>query len=96
MSTGPHRFILEALDPDHGSPVLVTSFYVLDLGDLVGDQVDDTGDPLAPDEVEDVQRLLDYGGAPLAGRTGFGGNTWLYSRPIIISTTSLSAFVPAR
>src|SRR6266566_837253 len=34
MSTGPHRFILEALDPDHGSPVLVTSFYVLDLGDL--------------------------------------------------------------
>ena len=27
--------------------------------------------------------------------TGFGGKTWLYSRPIIISTTSLSDFVPA-
>ena len=26
---------------------------------------------------------------------GFGGNTWLYSRPIIISTTSLSVLAPA-
>ena len=26
---------------------------------------------------------------------GFGGKTWLYSRPIIISTTSSSVFVPA-
>ena len=30
-----------------------------------------------------------------ARAAGFGGKMWLYSRPIIISTTSLSVFVPA-
>jgi hypothetical protein len=34
MSTGPHRFILQALDPDHGSPVLETLFLVTELEDL--------------------------------------------------------------
>ena len=42
----------------------------------------------------------DYAGQDLDQRrfaraAGFGGKMWLYSRPIIISTTSLSVFVPA-
>jgi hypothetical protein len=32
MSNGPHRFVLQALDPDHGSPVLEAIFLVTDLG----------------------------------------------------------------
>jgi hypothetical protein len=34
MSTGPRRFILQALDPDHGSPVLEAMLLVTDLEDL--------------------------------------------------------------
>jgi hypothetical protein len=34
MSTGPRRFILQALDPDHGSPVLEAMFLVTELEDL--------------------------------------------------------------
>jgi len=34
MSTRPLRFILQALDPDHGSPVLETAFSVTELEDL--------------------------------------------------------------
>jgi hypothetical protein len=34
MSTGPRRFILQALDPDHGSPVLEALFLVTELEDL--------------------------------------------------------------
>lgn len=33
-STGPRRFILQALDPDHGSPVLEALFLVTELEDL--------------------------------------------------------------
>lgn len=34
MSTGPRRFILQALDPDHGSPVLEALFFVAEFEDL--------------------------------------------------------------
>jgi hypothetical protein len=34
MSTGPRRFILQALDPDHGSPVFEAMFLVIELEDL--------------------------------------------------------------
>lgn len=34
MSSGPRRFILQALDPDHGSPVLEAMFLVAELEDL--------------------------------------------------------------
>ncbi|SHK02731.1 hypothetical protein SAMN05444159_2219 [Bradyrhizobium lablabi] len=34
MSTGPRHFILQALDPDHGSPVLEAMLLVTDLEDL--------------------------------------------------------------
>jgi len=34
MSAGPRRFILQALDPDHGSPVLEALFLVTELEDL--------------------------------------------------------------
>jgi len=34
MSTGPRRFVLQALDPDHGSPVLEALFLVTELEDL--------------------------------------------------------------
>jgi len=34
MSAGPRRFILQALDPDHGSPVLEALFFVTELEDL--------------------------------------------------------------
>ena len=45
--------------------------------------------------VQDRLRTSSTGGASLAARAGLGGKTWLYSRPIISSTTSLSVFVPA-
>jgi hypothetical protein len=34
MTTGPRRFILQALDPDHGSPVLEATILVTELEDL--------------------------------------------------------------
>jgi len=34
MSTGSRRFVLQALDPDHGSPVLEALFLVNELEDL--------------------------------------------------------------
>lgn len=34
MSDAPHRFFLQALDPDHGCPVLEVAFYVVDLREL--------------------------------------------------------------
>src|SRR5260370_4050892 len=36
ISTGQRRFILQALDPDHGSPVLEALFFVTELEDLRG------------------------------------------------------------
>ena len=52
----------------------------------------DVAQPVGPAQVPDLeQRRL----RPFARAAGFGGNTWLYSRPIIISTTSSSVFVPA-
>jgi len=44
MNTTPRRFILQALDPDHGSPVLETLFLVERLDDLrilLGSSADD-------------------------------------------------------
>ena len=35
-------------------------------------------------------------GLPVSAACGLAGKMWLYSRPIIISTTSLSVLVPAR
>jgi hypothetical protein len=43
MSTGPRRFILQALDSDHGSPVLEAMFLVSELEDLRA-LLDDAGD----------------------------------------------------
>jgi hypothetical protein len=43
MSTGPRRFILQALDSDHGSPVLEALFFVTDHEDLRA-LLDDAGD----------------------------------------------------
>jgi hypothetical protein len=51
MSNGPHRFILQALDPDHGSPVLEALFLVPDLDELralldIGDDYPEFGTDL--------------------------------------------------
>jgi hypothetical protein len=43
ISTGPRRFILQALDPDHGSPVLEVLFLATELEDLRA-LLDDAGD----------------------------------------------------
>ena len=46
--------------------------------------------------VQERLRISRIGGLSLAASAGLGGKTWLYSRPIIISTTSSSVLVPAR
>ena len=61
--------------------------------DLAGPRGErDVLQPVGPGEVA----RSSTGGLPVAAsRGGLGGKTWLYSRPIISSTTSLSVLVPA-
>src|SRR5258708_5342974 len=67
MTTQPRRFILQALDPDYGSPAFEALFVVErleDLRELLGDAA--AGDPdlemwyrLEPDEVAAISRRFD-------------------------------------